>query len=331
MEFPYPLILCDIGGTNVRVAFVREAGARIELLGHLKTAAFAGLAEAIEAALANHAMAPRSVIACAAGPMNGRELKLTNASWDIDGPAIAEKLGLAQGLLLNDFEAQALALPVLERAWLTPLGAPMPAATGTRVILGPGTGLGAAALVESHGRFIALPSEAGHISFGPANEEETALWPHLEPAHGRITVECVLSGPGLVRLHTARFAAAGRGAPLIDDAALVDRAVQDRAGEEARTLGLFWRLIGRFSGDLALAFLARGGVTFSGGILPRLLPLLDAADFRAAFEAKAPVEAIVKSIATDLITAPDAVLTGMAAIAAEPERYGIDYAGRKWR
>jgi len=331
VNFPYPVILCDIGGTNVRIALVGAPAAPLELLGHLETAAFAGLAEAIEAVLQDHEIAPLSVIACAAGPVSGRHLQLTNARWHIDGPGVADRLGLAQGLLLNDFEAQALALPVLPDAWLTPIGPPAQRTAGVRVILGPGTGLGVAALLETDGRFAALASEAAHIDFGPATDEEIALWPHLERPHGRITAESVLSGPGLERLHKARLVAAGRAAPMMDAVVLVDRAGRDPAGEEACTVRLFWRLIGRFAGDMALVFLARGGVTLSGGILPRLLHLLDARDFRAAFEAKAPVEAVVRAISTDLVTAPDAVLAGMAAIAAAPDRYRIDYARRKWR
>jgi glucokinase len=335
MNFPYPVILCDIGGTNVRIAHVGEPATPLELLGRLETAAFAGLAEAIEAVLQDHQIAPLSVIACAAGPVSGRQLRLTNAPWHIDGPAIADRLGLAQGLLLNDFEAQALALPALPDAWLTPIGPQAPRTTGmtagVRVILGPGTGLGVAALLETDGRFTALASEAAHIGFGPATEEEIALWPHLERPHGRITAESVLSGPGLERLHKARLMAAGRAAPAIDAVALVDRAHRDPAGEEAGTVQLFWRLIGRFAGDMALVFMARGGVTLGGGILPRILSLLDARDFRAAFEAKAPVAAVVRAIPTDLVTAPEAVLAGMAAIAAAPGRYSIDYARRNWR
>lgn len=331
MNFPCPVILCDIGGTNVRVALVRAAAANLELLGHLKTAAFAGLAEAIESVLQDHKIIPLSVIACAAGPVSGRHLRLTNAPWDIDGPAIAERLGLGQGLLLNDFEAQALALPALPDAWLTPIGPQTPRIAGTRIILGPGTGLGVAALLETDGCFAALASETPHIGFGPATDEEFALWPHLERPHGRITAESVMSGPGLMRLHKARLTAAGRAAPMIDGVTLVDRANQDSNGEEAGTVRLFWRLIGRFAGDMALVFMARGGVTLGGGVLPRILQLLDARDFRAAFEAKAPVEAVVRAISTELITAPDAVLAGMAAIAATPGRYRIDYERRKWR
>ena len=335
MNFPYPIILCDIGGTNVRVACVSTSDSPLQLLGHLGTAAFAGLAEAIEAALQDHEIAPASLIACAAGPVSGRHVQLTNAPWHIDGPAIADRLGLAQGLLLNDFEAQALALPALREAWLTPIG-PQPPKTadilsGVRVILGPGTGLGVAALLEMNGRFTALASEAGHIDFGPASDEETALWPHLERPHGRITAETVMSGPGLLRLHKARLMAAGRTPPSNDIIALVERANQDPASEEARTVRLFWQLIGRFAGDMALVFGAQGGITFGGGVLPRILRLLDHREFRAAFEAKAPVEAVVRSISTELVTAPQAVLAGMAAIGAAPGRYSLDYARRKWR
>ena len=86
----------------------------------------------------------------------------------------------------------------------------------------------------------------------------------------------------------------------------------------------------RFAGDMAVTFVATGGVTLSGGVLPRVVDFLDDAAFRAAFEAKAPVDALARSIATRLITRSDAVLAGMAAIAARPDRYAIDYGARKW-
>ena len=339
MNFAYPVILCDIGGTNVRIACAADPDSPLEILGRVKTAASAGLAEAVEAVLREHEIAPRSIVACAAGPISGRQVRLTNAPWHIDGPAVAARLDLAQGLLLNDFEAQALALPALHEAWLMPIG-PLSSgragvtagvAADVRVILGPGTGLGVAALLEMGGRFAALPSETPHIGFGPANDEETALWPHLEPRYGRVTAETVMSGPGLVRLHKARAMAAGRDGPSLEAVTLVERANHDLTGEEASTIRLFWRLIGRFAGDMALVFMARGGVTIGGGIPPRIVRLLDPLDFRAAFEAKAPVEAVVRAIPTELITAPQAVLAGMAAIAAAPGRYSIDYARRKWR
>ena len=329
MHFPFPVLVCDIGGTNVRIARIDAPDAAMSAPAHLKTGDYPGLAEAILVSEAGK-VPPQSVIACGAGPVAGRNLQLTNAPWLIDGPAIAAELGLAQGLLLNDFEAQALALPAIPPAWLHSIGPLLAPGQGPRVILGPGTGLGIGALIEVGGRYVALASEASHLDFGPVEPDEWALWPYLEKAHGRITTECVMSGPGLARLHRARLAALGQPVPACDAAGIGTRACADSTSEEADTVRLFWRLIGRFAGDMAITYLATGGVFLAGGILPRLASLLDADKFRAAFDAKAPVDALARRIPAHLVTTPDAVQAGMAAIAANPARYALDYAARQW-
>ena len=107
-------------------------------------------------------------------------------------------------------------------------------------------------------------------------------------------------------------------------------ALKDKTGAEADTVRLFWRLVARFAGDMALGSLARGGVTLSGGILPRIIELLDEQTFRATFEAKAPMDGLLRQIATSVLVAPDAVLAGMAAVAANPNAYILDYASRAW-
>ncbi len=177
------------------------------------------------------------------------------------------------------------------------------------------------------------------MGFGPCGPEEEAFWPLLERVHGRITAEAVLSGPGLARVHAARLAAQGVPTPGMTTAqittaqittAQITTAGLAAEGAERETLRQFWRLAARFAGDMAIAFLARGGVTLAGGVLPRLAPLLDEAEFRSAFEAKAPMDGLARAIPTRLVTAPDAVLAGMAGIAAQPERFAIDYAARLW-
>ena len=211
MLFPFPVVVCDVGGTNCRIAIQDHPQEPLRFLPHLLTGDFAGLGEAVTAATAGEAVRPRSVLACGAGPVEGRRLKLTNAPWVLDGPQIAALLGLDNGLLLNDFEAQALSLPAIRPAWVRSIGPELDVDAGPRAILGPGTGLGVACLVEHESRLIALASEACHIGFAPETEEEFGFWPFLERAHGRITTESVLSGAGLERLHRARLAA--RGAP----------------------------------------------------------------------------------------------------------------------
>jgi glucokinase len=328
--FPFPALVCDTGGTNVRFALVTEPGASLSAVVHLHTGDYPGLAEAIEAAVPKFGAKPRSVIACGAGPVVGRTLKLTNAPWVMDGPDAARHAGLAQGLLLNDFEAQALSLPTIPEVWERRIGPLKFGAEGPQVILGPGTGLGVAALVEADGRFTPVSSEACHIDFGPVWPEEFELWPHLQRAHGRITSESVISGAGLARVHRARMMAKGAPDPYVDPPAVTRAAVTDPKGEEAASVRLYWHIVARFAGDMAVTFVATGGVTLSGGVLPRVVDFLDEAAFRGAFEAKAPVDGLAKRIPTRLVTREDAVLVGMAAIASTPDRYGIDYGSRAW-
>ncbi|MGD0640622.1 MAG: glucokinase [Roseiarcus sp.] len=328
--FPFPVLVCDVGGTNVRFALQDAPDAPLGAVAHLRTWDYPGLVEAVEAAIPKLGGRPSSVIACGAGPVDGRSLKLTNAPWLIDGPEAARRLGLGQGLLFNDFEAQALSLPAIPRDWARAIGPTPFGARGPQVILGPGTGLGIGALIEAAGRHTPLASEACHIDFGPVGDEESALWPHLERAHGRVTTESVLSGPGLVRVHAARVAALGRPKPSLDGPALVAAALARRDGEEAASVRLYWRIVARFAGDMGVAFVATGGVTLAGGVLPRIVDFLDEAAFRRAFEAKAPVDALARRIPTRLVMRADAVLVGMAAIAAAPQLYAVDFAARGW-
>ena len=328
--FPFPALVCDTGGTNVRFALVGEPGGPLSDIVHLHTGDYRGLAEAIEAAAPKLGTRPGSMIACGAGPVVGRMLKLTNAPWVMDGPEAARRTGLKQGLLLNDFEAQALSLPTIPEGWEQRIGPLQFGAEGPQVILGPGTGLGVAALVEAEGRFTPVPSEACHIDFGPVRPEELALWPHLERAHGRVTSESVISGVGLARVHRARMMALGAPDPHVDPPAVTTAAAADPKGEEAASVRLYWHIVARFAGDMAVTFVATGGVTLSGGVLPRVADFLDETAFREAFEDKAPVDGLAKRIPTRLVTREDAVLVGMAAIASAPDRYGIDYGSRAW-
>jgi glucokinase len=330
MKFTFPVLLSDIGGTNARFALATAPGEPLEPGPHLKTADYPGLEAAIAAARSAFSADPRSMIACAAGPVEGRKVTMTNAAWNIDGAAIAAAAKLDQGLLLNDFEAQALSLQALPPSATKWIGEPSNAA-GPQLVLGPGTGLGVSLLLKVADRFLALPSEAGHVDFGPTHLEEAKIWSKMSGPPFRITAESLLSGPGLVRLHFARLATLGKNIPSLDEVALIDRAHAHLESDEADTLRLFWHLIARYAGDIALVFMAKGGVTFAGGILPRITTFLDETDFRAAFENKAPYVSLMQNIGTRMITIADSVLDGMAAIAAAPERYHLDEKTRAWQ
>jgi glucokinase len=329
--FPFPIAVCDVGGTNCRISVQDGPAEPLRPLTHLLVGDYPGLGEAVAATVERHGIRLGSVIACGAGPVEGRRLKLTNAPWVLDGPEIAARLGLGGGLLLNDFEAQALSLPALKPDWVKVIGPDLRPEGATQVILGPGTGLGVAALLEADGRFVPLSSEGGHMGFGPETDEDFALWPLLEKVQGRVTGESVLAGAGLERLHRARLAVRGApSSPGVTAADITGTALEAPDGPEGDTVRHYWRLVARFAGDIALTLKATGGVTLAGGILPRIVDLLDPAAFRVAFESKAPVAGLARRIPTRLIVQSDSVLGGMAALATDPDRFALDYAARGW-
>ena len=332
MHFSFPVLFLDIGGTNVRAAFVSSPGARLTQPLHFRTTDYPSLEAAIAAIVSLQNMKPKSVIACAAGPVAGDRVKLTNSDWSIDGTRAAAELDLEQGLLLNDFEAQAFSLPALASAAYQVIGEQIDGRDNPQLVLGPGTGLGAAVLNQIERRYFVSTSEAGHVNFGPFEADEVVIWPYLERmASQRISAETILSGPGLLRLHRARLAARGKPVPEIDASMLVADAHDQPDGEAAESLRLFWRLMARFAGDLALAFNSTGGVTLAGGILPKIIKFVDEFDFRRCFENKAPFQEFMKEIPTRVITLPDSVLNGMVEIAANPHLFAIDYEHRVWR
>lgn len=333
-RFPAPCALADIGGTNARFALVDDRGGAIGLVVKLPTADYPSFEAAFRAALDRLGRsACRSLLVAAAGPHVGPStIQLTNATWRLDGPALAQGLDLDQGLLLNDFEALSLALPVLGGAELQILRPGPAGARGPRVAFGPGTGLGVGALLELDSRFAPVKSEGSHVEIGPATQDEFVLWPHLDRPSGRMGAEDLLSGRGLERLHRGLLCRDGTGGPARTAAEIIERALDRSEPACVEAAHLFLRLVGRVAGDMAITFCATGGVTLGGGILPRLATLIPASDLLPAFLAKAPVGHLVGQIGLSLVLEPDrAAFAGLAALAARPERYLIDYAGRCWR
>lgn len=330
-SFPFPVLLCDIGGTNVRLAELPAPDAAVKFLAHLATGDHPDLAAAIDSQRASFAAPPRSLIVCAAGPVEGQTVKLTNARWTLEGRQLLETLGLAQGLLLNDFEAQAIMVPSLRSEAIVAIGHVPKNDTGTRLVIGPGTGLGVGLLVPWEDRLLPLMSEAGHTDFGPVGATERAIWTILQRSVSRVSGESLLSGPGTVRLYDALCEIEGV-APATDDAAAITQlALRSDTGIEAQTLRMFWTLVARFSGRLALGMLAKGGVTLSGGILKKIVTFLDADAFRQAFDDQAPLQKLVAKIPVTLVTDDHALLDGLAGLASHPGRFMIDYTNRLWR
>lgn len=328
---PFPVLIGDIGGTNARFGLLAAPDAAIRKFPSVATADFPDVEKAIESVLAHSDLRPRSAILDLAGPVAGDAVSLTNVDWVIRPAEALPRLGLQDMILLNDFEAQALSLTALEPADLTPLGAVADGGAGAKVVLGPGTGLGVGALIEAGGLWTPVPGEGGHVAFGPAEADEFPVWAAMEPEHGRISAEAILCGRGLLRLYKAVAAADGAVADAGGPAEITQAALAGSDPLAVKTLSLWSRLLGRLAGDLALTFMARGGVYVGGGIPPRILPFLLEGEFRRAFEAKAPHQGVMAGIPTFVITGDSPALAGLAAFARAPERFGVALAGRRWR
>ena len=326
----YPMLVGDIGGTNARFGILPDQHADLIAFDYVQTADHADVISAIEAAvLAKTVHLPKSAVIAAAGVVAGDAIALTNCDWTIEPRAMIERIGLIDVVALNDFEAVSLALPYLGDDDLIALGGGSATANGTKVALGPGTGLGVAGLVHSDDLWIPIASEGGHISLGPESESDLWFWPHIARLEGRVTGETLLSGPGLVTLHRAVAKAHGVEPLFADPSAIPDAA---RAGDSIaqETMAIFCRLLGRFAGDIAVTFLPRGGVYLAGGIPMKILDLLEASEFRAAFEAKAPHREIVSEVPTYVIRHPRPAFVGVSAYARMPRRFGLQLDGRRW-
>ncbi len=304
------ILLADIGGTNSRFALAGSTG-RPERMVVIENDSVADIEAAIARYLNDIGARPGAAIIAVAGPIDGgEEVALTNRAWRFRRGELARRFGFAELRVVNDFEAIAWAVSRLGDDDVRRLGSAAGARAGIKAVLGPGTGLGIAALVPTSGGLTVVSSEGGHVSFGPRQEDEFEIFGWLLRENGMLSAETILSGPGLPRLLRAldRHSQA-RTAEAVVAAAL--------AGEEAAkaAAGLFVRLLGRFAGDIALTFKAWGGVYIAGGVASRLGVLFDAEAFRAAFEAHPPYERLLADVPTLLMSRTEPGLLGCAALA----------------
>ncbi|KFB08285.1 glucokinase [Nitratireductor basaltis] len=332
MVLEFPILIGDIGGTNARFAIVVDSYAEPREFPVVQTADYETIDEAIQTAILDHTnILPRSAVLAVAGPVDGDEIDLTNCDWVVRPRQMMEKMGIRDVVVLNDFEAQALAVVALGEEHLEQIGGGEAETTGSRVVLGPGTGLGVAGLVHARRTWIPVPGEGGHVDLGPRTERDHQIFPHLEKIEGRISAEQILCGRGLVNLYRALCAADGQEPKFSDPAEITGAGLSGQDAGAAETLDLFCTYLGRLAGDLGLVFMSRGGVFLTGGIAQKIVPALKNGHFRAAFEDKAPHSAYVEQMPVFVITHPLAALTGIAAYARTPARFGVETAGRRWK
>jgi len=305
----------DLGGTKTLLALAETVAGEIRIVRQQRFASsdYPDFDTLLDEFLAG---APAIEAACfgVAGPTDGRRVQLTYLPWRLDADELGRRFGIARVTLANDFAAAAHGLPLVAAEQVLTLHAGRPLAHAPRVILGAGTGLGVAGLIWDEDRYRVIPGEGGHLGFAPQTPQQGTLWRWLLEQGGRVTTEDIVSGPGLARIH-AFLGGRPQQPEQIGTAALTG---QDPLARQA--LELWLACYGAFAGDLALHWLARGGVYLAGGIAARLLPHVDCSAFVSAFLAKREHHALVENMPVYLLTAEDLGLRGALAMANAGER-----------
>jgi glucokinase len=337
------LLAGDVGGTKTLLGLFAPAPERptaIEV-GEFVTLEYDGLDGMIREFLGAWKVDARTIAATAigvAGAVTDQVARLTNVPWLVDIEAIAGAMGLRRALLVNDLEALAFAVPVLEPEELAVLQQGIAVPGGNAAVIAAGTGLGISMLHEVEGRWAPMASEGGHADFAARTGRELDLVRDLTRVFGRVGVEHVISGPGLVNVYQFTHQAFGAGPMLSPNMLMPSRLCggtgealkfQDLPGkiyESARerrcpqcveALEMFIAAYGSETGNLALRAFATAGVYVGGGIAPKILPALQTGEFLEAFRNKEPMADILATIPLSVILNPDAGLTGAAVRAME--------------
>jgi glucokinase len=306
-------LIGDIGGTNARFA-IAERGTYRQLR-HLEVDRYRSLHDALFdylKALPEAERAGLSGVLAIAGPVLGDKITMTNKAWSFSVAELKRSLNLLSLTVVNDFAANARAIPHIAPSGLLVVGPASPAAKGNIGVIGPGTGLGVSTLIPSGADWVLVAGEGGHATLAAANEEEEAIIHMLRKRWSHVSAERVLSGAGLVNLYEAICAIDGVEPLMLSPADVTKHALNKTDEACVRAFARFCEFLGSVAGDLALTVGALGGVYIAGGILLRFKEAFAASAFRQRFEAEGRFATMLARIPTYLILEESPALIGLA-------------------
>ena len=321
----------DIGGTSTRLAYFDTAGGKLTPLveGRFSSREAGSLEELVGRFAGEHGLTPERACFGIAGPVRQGTVRTPNLPWSVDAAVLAQTLGIAAVQLINDLEANAYGIDLLGPEDFAVLNQGIGDPTGTIAVVSAGTGLGEVVAYWDGTAHRPLPGEGGHADFAPRNELEAELLLYLRAAHGRVSIERVVSGPGLLNIY--RFLREARHQPETpaiaeamrqeDPAAALTRAAL--AGECplcGEVLDLFVSLYGAEAGNVALRNLATGGIYLGGGIAPKIIERLKGPGFMLAFTAKGRLSPLLETIPVRVILNDRTALLGAGRRAAGNSR-----------
>jgi glucokinase len=305
-------LLGDIGGTNARFAIL--SGGVVSTPEHFATRDYASPLAAMRAFLKLHSGGdtPSRAVFAVAGPIKCGRVQLTNAEWQLDAAEIARDLDFSAVDLLNDFAAQGWALPALHSGGSRAIGRGVPEPGAPQAVIGAGTGFGMAVRIETSGGETVLVTEGGHASLAAETDAEDSVLRGLRLLHGHVSVERVLSGPGLVELYQLLAQDSADARPMREVSDIVQCGLDGSCPVSCTALEMFCGWLGSVAGDVALLVGALGGVYISGGVVTHFIDFLASSSFRARFEAKGRLANYAAAIPTYCVTHPDPAFLGLA-------------------
>lgn len=310
----HTVLAADIGGTKTLLTLAQPDGPGLRFVATARYANddFADFA-ALLRRFVGEQVAGQSIAAAAfgvAGPRDGNRVWLTNRPWLIDASALSVALGGPPVALLNDLEASAHGVELLQTSDLLTLQHGEAVRQGPQVVVAAGTGLGIAYRVWQQGRYRVVAGEGGHAGFAPTDIEQLELWRTLYERLGRVSSEHVVSGAGLARIYAFLGGMPDTPPPVISRLAL-----EEDDPVAARALAMFASCYGTVAGDHALTVLARGGVFLAGGIAPRVLKPRQASQLLTAFNSKGGHSGINERIPVHVVMNEQVALFGAALVA----------------
>lgn len=310
-------LVADIGGTNARLGLVTTEGNEVFGIEQMSNSKFPQLVDAVNAYLsrAQCCVQPRRACFAVASPVAGDQISFTNNTWSFSIQELKEQLGLETLKVINDFQAVALSIPYLGPREVFRVGPGEAVPHHAIAVMGPGTGLGMAALIPSNPKPIPMATEGGHASFAPQDELEAHIAQRIRQRTGFCSNENLLSGNGLVSIYQGLCDWHKAEVRAQTPSEIVTRGLEGSDAMGRATLERFCAILGSVAGDYALQMGAKGGVYIAGGIVPRFKEFLaEESQFRERFVSKGRFRPYLECIPTAIIIAPQPGLVGAASV-----------------
>jgi glucokinase len=311
------IVVVDVGGTNARFAIARLNGAVAELsdIRRYGTADHSSLGAAWQSFARDlGGILPKAASIAVAGALGGETVKLTNSPWIVRPRTLPQELGVDELTLVNDFGAMAHAVNALGDDQFEWMAGPHPGrpAEGVITVIGPGTGLGVAMVLRRGSSQHVIETEGGHMDFAPLDALEEKILQRLRNRHLRVSVERIVSGPGLANIYEALAAIEATPAQMRTDADLWAAAIEGSDQLAATALDRFCMSFGSVAGDLALAQGA-AAVVITGQLSQRIADRLRSGDFTERFVSKGRYRSRMESLPVLLCRHEEPGLYGAAA------------------